>query len=94
MAQKRGALTIDAAELLAIDALGWLAAEPEALGRFLALAGIGPEMLRTAAADPGFLTGVLDYFVSDEPALVAFARHAGIPPEEVAAAHRALTRVG
>jgi hypothetical protein len=94
MAQKRGALTIDAAELLAIDALGWLAAEPEALGRFLALAGIGPEMLRTAAADPSFLTGVLDYFVGDEPVLVAFARHAGIPPEEVAAAHRALTRVG
>ena len=30
MAEKRGLLTIDAAEKLAIEALGWLAAEPEA----------------------------------------------------------------
>ena len=94
MAEKRGLLTIDAAEKLAIEALGWLAAEPEALGRFLALAGISPETLRAAASDPGFLSGVLDYFISDEASLVAFARHTEIPPERVVAAHRALARAG
>jgi hypothetical protein len=92
MVQKRGVLTTDAAEMLAVDALTWLAGEPEALGRFLALAGIGPEMLRPAASDPAFLRGVLDYFVGDEASLVSFARHAGIAPAEVAAAHRVLTR--
>ena len=90
MAEKRVHLTPEAAELLAVDALSFLAGEPEALGRFLALTGIGPGMLRAAAGDPGFLTGVLDYFLSDEPLLVAYARHARIPETEVAAARRAL----
>ena len=76
--------------MVAVDALAYLADEPEALGRFLALAGIGPAMLRSAATDPAFLTGVLDYFMSDEPLLVAFAAKAGIRPERVAIARRVL----
>ena len=90
MAERRVHLTPEAAELLAVDALSFLASEPEALGRFLALTGIGPGMLRAAAADAGFLTGVLDYFLGDEPLLVAYAQHAGIAETEVAAARRAL----
>ena len=46
-------------ENLAIQALGFLAQDPERLGRFLSLAGIGPGMIRQAAADPAFLSGVL-----------------------------------
>jgi len=76
--------------MLAIDALSFLAGEPEALGRFLALSGIGPTMLRAAASDPVFLAGVLDYFLSDEPLLLAFANQAGIPAERISAARRAL----
>jgi len=92
MAERRVHLTTEAAELLAVDALSFLAGEPEALGRFLALTGIGPGVLREAAADPGFLMGVLDYFLSDEPLLIAYARHAGIPEHELAVARRALGR--
>ena len=58
---KRAAMTRESAELLAVQALTFLAGEPERLGRFLALTGIGPESLRTAAAEPGFLAGVLDH---------------------------------
>ena len=90
MPEIRGQMAIEAAEHLAIRALSFLATQPEALGRFLALAGIGPAMLRQAAADPAFLVGVLDYFLSDEPALVAFAADAGIRPTEIAIARRAL----
>lgn len=90
MSEKRGHSSSEVAETLAIDALGYLANEPEALDRFLALSGIGPEMLRAAAADPGFLAGVLDHFLSDEPLLVAYAAHAGIPATRIAAARRAL----
>ena len=53
--------TQDDAEALAIAALSFIASEPERLGRFLALTGIGPESLRAAARDPGFLVGVLDH---------------------------------
>jgi len=90
MAERRAHLTPEAAELAAIDALSFLAGEPEALGRFLALTGIEPAMLRGAAADPMFLAGVLDYFLGDEPLLVAYASRAGIPPADIAAARRAL----
>jgi hypothetical protein len=90
MAERRPHLTSEAAERLAVLALSFITNHPDSLGRFLALTGIGPGMIRTAAAEPGFLVGVLDYFLSDEPLLVAFAADADIPPTEVAAARRAL----
>src|ERR1044072_9909729 len=49
------------AENLAIQALSFMASDPERLGAFLAATGIGPEMIRKAAADPAFLAGVLDH---------------------------------
>jgi hypothetical protein len=42
-------------ENLAILALGFLAGDPERLGRFLSLAGIEPEMIRAAASIRRFL---------------------------------------
>jgi tetraacyldisaccharide-1-P 4'-kinase len=36
------------------------------------------------------LVGVIDYYLGDEPLLLAFAAHAGIQPTDVAAARRAL----
>jgi Protein of unknown function (DUF3572) len=41
-----------AAEALAVAALGFIASEPERLGRFLAMTGIGPDSLRAAAREP------------------------------------------
>ena len=61
-----------AAEELATDALSYLAGDLEHLGRFLALAGIGPSELRTAAAEPGFLIGVLEFYMGHESLLLAF----------------------
>jgi hypothetical protein len=71
------------AENLAVQALGFMAGDPERLGAFLAATGIGPEMIRKAAADPSFLVGVLDHVCADEALLIAVAEHAGIPPQEV-----------
>src|SRR5271166_5033658 len=82
------------AETLAIEALGFIAGEPDSLARFLAASGIGPATLRRAAADPAFLAGVLDFLLGDEPLLIAFAGRAGIPPERIAEARRAFTTRG
>ena len=71
------------AETLAIEALGFIAAEPDSLARFLAASGISPATLRRAAADPAFLAGILDFLLGDEPLLLAFASRAGIPPERI-----------
>jgi hypothetical protein len=81
----------ESAETLAIEALGFVAGEPESLAHFLAASGIGPATLRRAAADPAFLAGVLDFLLANEPLLVAFAGRAGIPPERIGEARRALS---
>jgi hypothetical protein len=70
---------------IAISVLAFLAERPEDLARFLALSGVGPQNLREAARDPGFLTGVIDFLMSDEALLLAFAEHAGIAPERLTA---------
>jgi hypothetical protein len=80
----------ESAEKLAISALGFLAQDPERLGRFLSVTGIGPDMIRRAAADPSFLAGVLDHVAGDEALLLAVAEHAGVRPQDVERAHAAL----
>ena len=79
-----------AAEALAIAALGFLASEPEHLGDFLAATGVGPDQIRNASRDPSFLSGVLDHFSGHEPLLIAFAQHQGIDPTEVERARATL----
>jgi hypothetical protein len=75
---------------VAIAALGFLAEDPERLQRFLALSGLGPHNLRRAAADPSFLSAVLEYLASDEPLLLEFASRQGWPPADVVRARDAL----
>jgi hypothetical protein len=80
-----------AAEALAARALGFLAADPERLGRFLALSGIDPREIRGAAREPHFLAGVLDHLLADEGGLLLpFAAETGVKPEDIAAARAAL----
>ncbi|HUS52486.1 MAG TPA: DUF3572 domain-containing protein [Thermohalobaculum sp.] len=69
------------AEALAVQALAWMAGDPELIGRFLAATGAGPADLRVRAAEPEFLGFVLDFLLSDEAALVAFAAAANIRPD-------------
>ena len=73
------------AETLAVQALTFIASDPDRLGRFLAATGIGPADLRAAAREPLFLAGVLDHLANNETELVAFAKETGIRPEEVMA---------
>jgi hypothetical protein len=72
-----------AAEELAIAALGFIAAEPERLSRFLAVTGIEPQSIREAAREPQFLAGVLDHVAGDERLLLAFAAESEIDPSDV-----------
>jgi hypothetical protein len=80
----------EAAEALAIQALNFLATEPARLSRFLALSGIEPDSIRSAAAESGFLAGVLAHLGADESLLVAFAADAGVKPGAVDRARKVL----
>ena len=79
-----------AAQELAIAALGFIAAEPERLSRFLAITGIGPESIRQAAGESHFLAGVLDHVADDERLLLAFATEQGVDANEVMRARATL----
>ena len=81
----------EVAEIVAVQALGFIAGEPERLGMFLAESGIGPETLRTAATDPHFLASVLDFVMRDDATVRAFAEASQLHPTNIAAAHQALT---
>jgi len=78
------------AEALALSALGWIAADADLTGGFLAATGAGPAELRARAGDPEFLGFVLDYLLADEAVLLAFAEAEGISPDRPLRARAAL----
>jgi hypothetical protein len=80
----------EVAEIVAIQALSFVANDPERLGAFLAESGIGPDTLRNAAADPRFLASVLDFVMRDDATVKAFASASQLHPTNIAAAHQAL----
>ena len=80
----------EVAEIVAVQALTFLAGDPQRLGAFLAESGIGPETLRNAAADPHFLASVLDFVMRDDTTVKAFADVSQLHPTNIAAAHQAL----
>lgn len=80
----------EVAEIVAIQALSFVAGDPERLGAFLAESGIGPDTLRGAASDPRFLAHVLDFVMRDDVRVKAFAEVSKLHPTNIAAAHQAL----
>lgn len=82
--------TREVAEIVAVQALSFLAGTPELLGQFLAETGIGPESLRASASDPGFLIHVLDFVLRDDERVKAFAKSAQLHPTNIMAAREVL----
>ncbi|WP_321503069.1 DUF3572 domain-containing protein [Breoghania sp.] len=85
--ERHGGLSPQEAEGIAVEALSFVAADQDHLGRFLAFSGLGPNTLRDAATEPGFLAGVLEFLMSDETLLLAFTENARIRPTVIAIAH-------
>jgi hypothetical protein len=79
------------AEAMAVEALAFLGRSPERLIRFLDVSGLRPDTLRAATAEPGFFAGLMDYLVSDEELLLAFAGEIGASPESVMQARQVLS---
>lgn len=80
----------ESAETVAVTALAWIAGNEEMMTRFLALTGIEAKQIRTAATEPGFLAGVLDFLLAHEPSLMAFCNETETDPETVQQARLAL----
>jgi len=73
------------AEVVALNALRYLAEDGDRLGRFLALSGASPADLSAMIGEPAFLGGVLDFLLQDESLLVEFAEAENLAPERLRA---------
>ena len=60
------------------------------LGRFLDLTGISAAEIRSAAGEPGFAAGVLQFICAHEPTLIAFSEASGVAPAAVMTAKQVL----
>lgn len=78
------------ADIVALNALAFLAAEPERLQRFMDLAGLDVQAIRASAAEPSFLGAVLDHLLADESLLLIFAEEQQMRPERIASLRRKL----
>lgn len=74
-------LSPEDAQVVALQALGFIAGDDALLSRFVALTGCGLDEVKARIGDAGFLGAVLDFLLADEPSLLAFAESAGLAPE-------------
>jgi Protein of unknown function (DUF3572) len=73
-------MSAEEAEVIALKALAFLAADAARLNRFLALSGVDLDGLRAAASSPEFLAGLLNHLLEDESLLLTFTAEQEIDP--------------
>ncbi len=83
-------MTEDAAETLALEALGWIAADEARLIAFLRLTGLSPENLRAEAGARTTLIAVIDFLMGREADLVECCTDLELDPAIPARARMAL----
>ena len=87
-------MTDDVAEAIALQAVAYLLADEDLMTGFLGASGCTPENLRGRLKDRGFLVGALDYVLSDDSVVIAFARYIDVAPETPLHARERLAPTG
>lgn len=80
----------ESAEALALQALTWVLQDDEIMPRFLAATGAAPADLGQMAQDPLFLGAVLDFLLTEDSLVLAFAEAGRLRPDLVLQARAAL----
>ncbi len=83
-------MTPDAAQVLALQALGWIASDDEVFPQFLVATGLGAGDLRARAGEAEVQAAVLDFLLQDDRWVVAFCDAGGHPYTAPQAARAAL----
>lgn len=78
------------AETIALQALGWIAAEDGLLEIFLDASGSARDELPERVGDPAFLGAVLDFLLQADQHVIGFCDTAGLGYEAPMRARRAL----
>jgi hypothetical protein len=71
-------MNAEAAETIALQALGWLASNDELCPIFLGSSGASVDDLKAQAGDPVFLASVLEFVTMDDQWVVAMCDTLGI----------------
>ena len=80
----------ESAETLAIQALGWIAAQDDLFPVFLGATGSSEADAKTRAGDPEYLGSVLDFLLMDDAWIVAFCDAVNRPYSDPMAGRAAL----
>ena len=80
----------EAAQILALHALAWVAADDVLLPRFMEASGSSSSDLRARAADADFLAAVLDFLLQEDSWVIAFCDANALPYTAPQAARTAL----
>ena len=83
-------MTLEHAEILALEALGWLAGQAEDMQGFLNLSGMDVAGLRDAAGSSDMSAALLEFLLGHEPLMLLFCADAGIDPRQIQLARNAL----
>lgn len=83
-------ISIENAETLGLQCLGWLAGNEELLPVFLGSTGASEMDLRERAQEPEFLGSVLDFVMMDDAWVIAFCQSLDIPYDNLMLARAAL----
>ncbi len=59
-----------------------LAENPAQLAEFMGMTGYSPDALRQAVGEPGLDQGLIDYFASNEPLLLALCANNSFRPDD------------
>jgi len=80
----------ESAETLALQALGWLAANEDLLPVFLGATGASSDDMRARVSDPEFLGSVLEFLMNNDAWVVEFCDAHGLGYDQPMAARQAL----
>lgn len=83
-------MQLEAAQVLALQALGWIAGDDEVFPVFMTATGANLAEVRSKAMDHEFLAAVLDFLLQDDRWVVAFCDASGHPYTAPQAARAAL----
>lgn len=83
-------LSQDAAETIALQALGWLAANEDLMPVFLGSTGAAESDIRDRASDPVFLGAVLDFVMMDDSWVIGFCDAQKLPYDRIMQARAVL----
>lgn len=83
-------MTPEAAETLAIQALGWVAAHPDLGPMFMGATGASGDDMRARADDPEFLISLLDFVMMDDAWVIEFCDAHGFAYTDPMMARQAL----